>query len=127
MVSPLAPCTEHVRKDPVGARHARRQLPEPRVRGEDVNALSVRREKHPALQGLFARIVRFKHRLILRIPFGSEVEPALLHPVIEVVFGDAVRVAEQCMIRLNKLYRGVLNGHSLSSNLQWKRSYMRQL
>ena len=48
---------QQIRKQPVRPRHARRQLPEPRIRREDVDSLPVASPQFPALQRLLARIV----------------------------------------------------------------------
>ena len=65
--------------------------------------------------------------MILRIPFRSEVKPALLHPILEVAFGDVIGISKQRTIWRNKLHRGFLNTDPVSSDLERKRPDMRQL
>src|SRR5262249_60124516 len=79
---------DHIGEDAIGAGNAGRQLAEPGVRREDVHALAVARIERAAGQRLLTRIVRLEHRLIPLVPFGGEIESPLLHPALEIVFGN---------------------------------------
>src|ERR1039457_2260385 len=83
---------QQVGEQAIRPRHPRRKLPEPRVRGEDVDALAVARPDLPALQRLLAGILRGEHGLVVRIPLGGEVKAALLYPTLEILGVDVVGI-----------------------------------
>ena len=84
---------QQVREQPVGAGHARRQLPEEAQAGVHVGPLPDRGHQQSALQRRLARIVHLEQRPVLRVPGAGEVEPALLHPALPVGGADRVRRA----------------------------------
>ena len=94
---------QQIREHAVRARHARRQLPEPRVRREDVDSLAVARPDFAAFQRRLAGIVRGQHGLIPRVPPDREVHAALLHPAVEILRVDVIRILQQRAVRMGEL------------------------
>src|ERR1017187_1859831 len=75
---------DQIHKQPHRSRHARRQLPEERVSRVDIGSLAVMRYQQSAFLLALSRIVRFEQRRKVRVPLRHEVEPALLHPALEI-------------------------------------------
>src|SRR5690349_15689635 len=86
---------QHVREQSPRTGHPGGKLAEPAHGGEDVNALAVARPELAAGQRLLTGVVRGEHRAIVRIPLRSEVEAALLHPALEILGVDVVRILHQ--------------------------------
>src|SRR5262245_53448794 len=76
------------------SRHAGGQLPEKGQSCVDECALAVPRNEQGALARRLTRIVHRERRLVMVIPFAGEIEPALLHPALEVRRAEAVRRGE---------------------------------
>src|SRR5262245_34202740 len=75
---------DQVGEQPVRPGHALGELAEPReARVHDV-ALAVPRDKEPAAERRLAGIARGEDRREALVPLIREVEPALLHPALEV-------------------------------------------
>src|ERR1035437_10988252 len=55
---------QQIGEQAIGSRHARRKLPEPRIRGENVDALAVASPDLPAFQRLLTRILRGEDGLV---------------------------------------------------------------
>src|ERR1035437_1273083 len=86
---------QQIGEQAIGPGNARRKLAEPRIRGENVDALAVARPDLPAFQRLLAGVLRGEHGLVARIPLGGEVETALLHPTLEILGVDVVGELQQ--------------------------------
>src|SRR5260370_17575798 len=85
---------EQIREQTVSAWHSGRKLAEPGIRGENVNALAIVRPDLSTLQRWLAGVVRRQNGLVSLIPLRSKVQPPLLHPPVEILGGDVVRILQ---------------------------------
>src|SRR5664280_1643371 len=71
-------------KEPVGAGHARGELPEPRESGVDVMTLPVFGDQQTALERDLAGVITGQDRDEMFVPPVGKIQPALLDPTVEV-------------------------------------------
>src|SRR5208282_1445059 len=100
-----------------GAGHAEGQLAEECVSGVDVMALAVLRQQQTALLWLLIRIIRRQQRLVLRVPLVHEVQPALLHPAIEIVRRELVGITKDRVLGIEDADRRLFHGYALAAEL----------
>ncbi len=101
---------EHIDEQAVRSGNTFRQLPEegkPRV---NVRPFSVMRVDEPAIQLRLARIAHGQQRRVFRIELRPEIEPALLHPALEIILRNLVGTVQQRISRLQKFDRRILVG-----------------
>src|SRR6516164_4081819 len=108
-------CTQNVYKQTYCSWDTRRKLAEERVSRIDVGALAVLRAQEAALLRLLSGIMAGEQRSEVIVPLGHEVEPTLLHPCVEIILGDGVRVMKDGVLRGKNLYRSFLDRYSAAA------------
>src|SRR5947209_9322184 len=96
-------CADQIDEETDRAGDAGGELAEEGISGVDVKAFAVTRGKQSAAERLFAGVVAAKQGLKIFRPAGHEVHAALLHPSVEILFGDLVRRMEQRTVRVSYL------------------------
>src|SRR3954468_3327318 len=114
----LMPGTHQVHEEADGAGNSGRKLAEERVSGVDVQTLAVPRGQQSAAEWLLARIVAAQQWLKFFTPGGHEVHAALLHPPVEILFGDLVRKVEHGAVRVFNLDGSGFVAHALAAELR---------
>src|SRR5436190_24008973 len=75
---------EQVREEALRAGHAGGDLAVERVAAVDESAAPEARREEPARERLLSGVMACERRLVLRVPGAREVEPAEVHPAVEV-------------------------------------------
>src|SRR4051812_46268449 len=83
-----------VHEEADGAGNSGRKLAKERISGVDVETFAVARSEKAAAERLLAAIVAAQQRLKFFTPAGHEVHASLLHPSVEIFFGNLVRKVE---------------------------------
>src|SRR3954471_1336839 len=94
------------------------ELAKKRVSGVDVQTFAVAGGEKAAAERLLAGIVAAQQRLKFFTPGGHEVHAALLHPPVEIFFGDLVRKVEDGTVRVFDLDGSGLVTHALAAELR---------
>src|SRR5204863_6794572 len=85
-----------------------RQLAEESKSRVDVSALAEMRIYKPAVEFRLAGIMHAQERSVLGVEFRPEIKATLLHPALEVVLGNLVRMIEERIIRHQEFDGGIL-------------------
>src|SRR5580692_9956934 len=110
--------TQQVHIKPDRSRHARRQLAEESVSRINVRSLAVLRAQQSALLWRLSRIIRSQQRLEIAVPLIHEIQPALLHPSVEVVLRDLVGEVKDAIVRSQNLYRSLFHRNPCPAELR---------
>src|SRR3984957_17539203 len=107
--------TQQIHIQPHRSRHTRRQLPEERVSRVDINPFAILRLQQAAFLRSFARIMTAEQRREMFIPLVHEVQPALLHPTVEIARRDRIGIMKHLILRRQNLHRSLLHRNSRSA------------
>src|SRR5271156_1707566 len=109
--------TQQVHIKPDRSWHPRRQLAEESVSRVDIGSLAVLRAQQAALLRRFSGIMASQKRLEITVPLIHEIQPALLHPSVEVVLRDLVGEVKDAIVRSQNLYRSLFDRNPCPAEL----------
>src|SRR6202140_3487367 len=98
---------QQIHEQPHCSGNARGELPEKCIARVDVRSLAVLRPQQAALLRIFSRIVRRQQGLELLVPLVHEVQATLLHPAVEIVGRNRIRIVKDGILRRENFYRSL--------------------
>src|ERR1700735_2424539 len=104
--------SDQIDKQPHCPRNSSRQLPEEIISAVDISPLAKLCDQQPAFLLRLTRIVRLQQGRKLWRPRRHEVEPALLHPAVEISLRDLIRIMKDVICRLQNLHRRLFHRHT---------------
>src|ERR1700683_312606 len=99
-------------EEPVCTGHTCRQFPEERQASVDISSFSKFRFDKSAIVLGFTRIRQAKNWLIVRIESAEIIEPALLHPTLEILLCNFIGEIQKLALWSEKIYRRICVGGS---------------
>ena len=113
-----AAVAQQVSEKPIRARNAGRQLTEERQAGVDEAPFAMLGDQQATFQRGLAVVVGGQQRRVLVVPALGEVQPAFLHPTVEVARADAVRTRKDRVVGNQDGHLGPLVGDPAPVDLE---------
>src|SRR5690242_17477179 len=102
-------------EEPHRSGHSDRQLAKERIAAVNVCPLSVGCDQQTSLEWFFAWIMRREQRSVALIPIAHKVQPALLHPSLEIFGCDGIGILQDLISRSKYLNRSLFDADALAT------------